>query len=215
MLRKGKKSKFKRILKKILSPKYFIILILLLVGNSLAWFIYAKEVSNNVTVHVRAWKILFENGDSPIVDIVNFNVNNMYPGMTEYTESLTAYNQGEVAANLTYTVMKVNIMGEETKTKEGKEADGDVLDGTELTSDQMITKLANDYPFKINLNLSTTSIDAQYGEATYGIKVNWAYESGNDTADTYWGTRAYDFIQVNPDTPCITITVKVAITQRQ
>ena len=75
MLRKGKKSKFKRILKKILSPKYFIILILLLVGNSLAWFIYAKEVSNNVTVHVRAWKILFENGDSPIVDIVNFNVN--------------------------------------------------------------------------------------------------------------------------------------------
>ena len=74
-------------------------------------------------------------------------------------------------------------------------------------------QLAEDYPFSITLAISTSSMVAETGSTTYEITIAWPYESGDDELDTEWGTRAYDFKQDNPTDPCISLVVKIYITQ--
>ena len=51
------------------------------------------------------------------------------------------------------------------------------------------------------------------GSATYTVRVSWAYESGDDEEDTYWGVAAYDYRQSHPNTACITLRIKLYISQ--
>src|SRR5574344_2016988 len=143
-----KMTKWERI-KKVLKPRHIIVLILLLVANSFAWFIYSTRVSNTMTAHVRAWDVLFESGDSPITDYITVTVDNMYPGMTAYHYELKAYNKSEVGATLTYTVLSANILGTTYTTVEGRAANNEAAVATDLTSDELVTKLKTGYPFAI------------------------------------------------------------------
>ena len=79
---KKKKSLISLILKRI-KISHILILIILLAGNSYAWFIYVNNVSNSVDVHVRAWRIDFDDGNTPVTEVVDVVVNNVYPGMTK------------------------------------------------------------------------------------------------------------------------------------
>lgn len=88
-------------IKKVIKPKNIIVLIILLTSNTFAWFIYATKVQNEMSAHVGAWDILFESGDSPIVDYINVSIDNMYPGMEDFHYELKAYNKSEVGASLT------------------------------------------------------------------------------------------------------------------
>ena len=74
-------------------------------------------------------------------------------------------------------------------------------------------RLLNDYPFEIAFTLSTTSIQAETGVASFTTTITWPYESGDDVLDTYWGSRAYDYMQTHPNGPCIQIRIKIYITQ--
>ena len=211
-----KKSKRKIIfsaIKKTVKVRYLLLIIVLLVSNSFAWFIYSKRVESNVSAHVRAWDVLFEEGDNPITSYVDVNVSDIYPGMTDYTKDITAYNKSEVTAELDYQILNVTILGTTTTTKEGVLAAGGTLTGTEKTSSELATELANNYPFKITVTITPRQIDAQYGEATYEIKVTWAYESGNDSADTTWGENAYAYKQNNPTESSIKMTLRLLINQ--
>ena len=87
------------------------------------------------------------------------------------------------------------------------------LVGDELTSSELITKLSNDYPFKIEFLVSSEIIDAEYGSSTYTLKVSWLYESGNDELDTEWGARAYQFKENNSSTPSIELEAKINVIQ--
>ena len=95
------KTIFRRIKKRI-SAKTLIILIVTLSVNSFAWFIYATKIDSSVSVHVRAWNVVFEAGDSEVTDTVNLVVDSIYPGMEDYEYQITAYNRSEVSANLSY-----------------------------------------------------------------------------------------------------------------
>ncbi len=209
---KKKKNIFLKVLKKV-KISHLIFLSILLAGNSYAWFVYISTVSTEVDVHVRSWKIDINDGDDAVVNYVDVVVDDAYPGMTTYTHDIEANNYGEMEASVNYVILSANIMGDEYITTQGRENMGAQPVATDLTSAQLENKLENDYPFKIELTLSSSTIAAENGTATYNVTVSWPYESGDDAEDTYWGNRAYTFKQNNPDDPCISIIIKIYIQQ--
>ena len=170
-------------IKKVIKPHQIIILIILITSNSFAWFIYATKVDNTMNAHVRAWDVLFQAGDSPIVDYININIESMYPGMDDYHYELKAYNKSEVGAQVTYEILSANIMGTEY------------------------------YPFKFDFAISNSIVDAEVGESLYTVDAKWPFESGDDELDTNWGKLAYDYKKNYPDNPSIELKVKIYITQ--
>jgi hypothetical protein len=209
---KSKKNIILKILKKV-KISHLIFLAILLAGNSYAWFVYISTVSTEVDVHVRSWKIDINDGDDAVVNYVDVVVDDAYPGMTTYTHDIEANNYGEMEASVSYVILSANIMGDEYITTQGRENMGSQPVATDLTSAQLESKLENDYPFTIDLDLSSSTIQAENGTATYTVTVSWPYESGDDESDTYWGNRAYEFIRDNPDDPCIAIRIKIYIQQ--
>ena len=210
--KKKKKNIFLLLLKRI-KISHLVILAILLIANTYAWFIYVNTVTNRIDVHVTSWKVDFTEGENQISDYVDVTVNNVYPGMTTFTKEVQAHNYGEVNATVTYAILEADIMGDNYLTKEGKEDAGQQTTAADLTSAQLESSLASDYPFHITFTLSSSSITPINGIATYTIQVAWAYESGDDEEDTYWGIRAYDFKEDNPGDPCINLRIKMYITQ--
>jgi hypothetical protein len=208
---KKKKSIFFKIFKRI-SVSHLIFLMILLIANSYAWFIYVNTVSNSVDVHVRSWKITFDGGEQ-VVNYINVNVENVYPGMTTFTRDIDAYNYGELPADVTYSILSANIMGDVYITQEGTTDQGQVFNPSDLTSAQLEQKLAEDYPFEISFNLSDSVMAPENGSTTYTVSVSWPYESGDDDLDTYWGVRAYDYMEEHPGEPCIELSIKIFISQ--
>ncbi len=207
-----KKSTFKKILKKI-KFRHFIILALLLIGDTYAWLIYVNTVNNNIDVHVRSWNIDFTDGDTPIVDYIDVVADDVYPGMTTFTSTIHAFNYSEVLAEARFVVLEGDIMGSSFITVEGRQERGENPANSDLTSEQMKTHLAGDYPFQITFSMTTNSLEAETGDASFTTSVSWPYESGDDEEDTYWGHTAYTFKQAHPNTPCIRLKVKIFITQ--
>ena len=189
-------------IKKVIKPKNIIVLIILLTSNTFAWFIYATKVQNEMSAHVGAWDILFEAGDSPIVDYINVSIDNMYPGMEDFHYELKAYNKSEVGASLTYTLLSADIMGDVYYTKEGRNEANEEVTETDLTSEELIKVLKDNYPFKFDFSVSSSNLDADIGEAFYYIDANWPFESGNDELDTKWGIKASEYKKQHPDKPC-------------
>lgn len=200
-------------IKKVIKPKNIIVLIILLTSNTFAWFIYATKVQNEMSAHVGAWDILFESGDSPIVDYINVSIDNMYPGMEDFHYELKAYNKSEVGASLTYTLLSADIMGDVYYTKEGRNEAKEEVTETDLTSEELIKVLKDNYPFKFDFSVSSSNLDADVGEAFYYIDANWPFESGNDELDTKWGIKASEYKKQHPDKPSIILRIKIYISQ--
>ena len=207
------KKKVARGRRKRIKPTRIVILIFFVIANTFAWFIYATRVDNDISVHVRSWNVIFEAGDNQITNNVNLNVDSIYPGMTDYLYEINAYNRSEVSASLTYQLLEATIFGDQYITTVGRAERGETPVVTDLTSAQLENKLANDYPFSIYLDISDTIIDQGTGEETYSFNVVWPYEQNDDETDTYWGMRAAYFKESNPLDACISIKVKLVITQ--
>ena len=172
-----------------------------LASNSFAWFIYSTKVSSNITAKVKSWHVNFEVGKGQKVEeYLEINLDSIYPGMETYQKKLTAANNGEARAQITYEVQKATILE-------------DNLKNLPLTDEQIIDKLNNDYPFTINFTVSNNIVEAQGGESEITITISWPYESGNDTEDTTWGNRAYDFHEANPNSSSISLIIKITAIQ--
>lgn len=197
----------------IIRPSRIILLIVLLAGNTFAWFIYATKINTDVSVHVRAWNVVFESGDTEISNDISIPINNVFPGMEDYEYSITAYNRSEVSASLSYQVLSARIMNQEYVSVEEKRRLGLTINEDDLTSLELEDMLANDFPFSITIDTSGQTISSENGQETYSISVVWPYESNDDAADTLWGTNAYQYKQSNPDDPSISINIKITITQ--
>ena len=210
---KKKKKSFWMILFKRIRISHILILIVLLAANSYAWFIYVNTISNDVDVHVKAWRIDFTDGNTPVTDYVDVVVDEVYPGMTTYSKPIDAHNYSDLGASVAFEILSAEIMGTEYVTEEGKRDLGEELDGSEMTSAELEEKLEEDYPFKITFTISSNTIAAEGGIATYTISINWPYESGDDALDTYWGNQAYQYKQDFPGSPCINLKIKIIITQ--
>lgn len=179
-----------------------LLLALLFVANSFAWFIYSTRVENHITAHVKAWNVAFEIGTEPASNYINIDVTDVYPGMTTFTRNIRASNNGDTPAVLSYEILSVTIFGT-TYTP-----------GPNLTSAELATMLVNDYPFTITITLSTDVIAVGNHNEYYNISVAWPYDSGDDLTDTYWGNTAYDYHTNNPNSPSISMEVKITAIQQ-
>ena len=97
-----------KILKKI-KIKNIIILILLLIFNTYAWFIYATKVSSSLSVHVSSWNVEFSVGEDETVTNILIAVERVYPGMETFEKNVSVRNKGEIKAELDYDIISLNI----------------------------------------------------------------------------------------------------------
>ncbi len=106
--------------------------------------------------------------------------------METYEQNITVYNKGESKATLDYEFESIEILGEKFEI------------GENFTSEDLENKIKNDYPFKINIVKDDSNLVGENGEGYFRITVEWPFESGNDSLDTYWGNKAYEYYSLNP-----------------
>ena len=196
---------FLKVLKKVLKKaklRTLLLLIILLSFNSTAWFIFATKVENGISAKVVAWNVAFVTGENELLEYINFDIDNIYPGMTEYTEKIEVTNNGESIAQLKYEIQDARILDSTY-----------IVDDNVITSNSLLSSLSNDYPFKIRVGVSNDEI-APGEKAHFYVKVMWEYESGNDEADTYWGTKAYDFHEQYKDKNSIELNLVISAVQK-
>ena len=193
-----KKTAIKTI-KKSVRLKVIILLGLMLTFNTLAWFIYSATVSNSIVTKVRAWKIEFDQDDQ-VTQYINFEIDDLYPGMPDYDNFINVVNYGETAATLTYELVSIKILG-------------NTYTDSDYTSAQLENMLLNNYPFKVVFNLTNGELTPGNGTSDFSLNVNWPFESGDDEEDTRWGHDSYSFKLANPEEKQILINVKLTATQ--
>lgn len=222
--RKKKKSKkIEKRLKSGLQIKTVLLLLLTLIVNTYAWFIYISTVSTGLSMHVKSWEFELSSGEQN-QDFM-FVVDQIYPGMEEAEQVIDAKNNGETDASLTCEVVYVRILDTIYETeKDYTDEDGNIF---QYTSNDLINKISNDYPFKIQIYINDTLYDGeenimQTGDSTQiKFKVNWEYETGtteneiseSDKNDTYWGNESYKYMQTNPDKYTIEIKLNIQAVQ--
>lgn len=192
-----KQNKLKQIKKRIRKRTLFFLVIALL-ANSFAWFIYTNKVSNSITTGVRSWKITFDQDGQDLEENIEFNFDDIYPGIDTQVKQIDITNNGEMTAYISYQIESIQIF-DETYTKEN------------YTQEQLINILNNNYPFKLSFINSDTEITVgQTGNFT--ATLNWPFESGDDEADTYYGKKSYEFKEESNE-PQIKIIVKIKASQ--
>ena len=192
------KSKRKKIIKKVKFKTLFLLMITL-ASNSFAWFIYTTKVSSNISAKVREWNVSFDVNGENVEKTIEINIDSLYPGMTTYTQTLTASNSGEARAQISYEVIRANILGDD-------------LTSMNYSDIQIINYLRSYYPFSIDFHVSNDIVQSN-SEETITISVSWPYESGQDEEDTKWGNLAYTYHSSQLDTPSIDLSIKITAYQ--
>ena len=169
-------------------------------STSYAWFLYSTKVSTGVTAYIRAWKVSFEVGQEEIEQEINFEVSQIYPGMSNYSDSVIVHNNGESNAAISYEIIGARVLNNGYYVT-------DVY-----TSDMLRNALINNFPFSINISQSNPTVAAGSSES-FSLLVTWPYESGDDDADTSWGEAAYDYKVAHPNDPSIVVQIKITAVQ--
>ncbi len=186
-------------LKKSMRLKVIILLGIMLTFNTLAWFIYSNTVSNSIETSVKAWKIEFEGEDS-VAQYIEFNIDDLYPGMPNYNNTINIVNYGETGADLSYKIIRLKVLD-------------DLYTEETHTSDELETILSDNFPFKITFSLSREYLNPNNDSADFYVTVNWPYESENDELDTQWGHDSYSFKLANLAAKQIQINIKLLASQ--
>ena len=151
--------------------------------------------------------------------------------MDDVTSTIEAANKGETDAKLTCKITHIKILDADYYVE--PDSDDDRVAGrTYMSSDALLDKLLNDYPFKIEIYIDGVLYDGQNdviitaGTTMTNIqyKVTWPYETGtdaddiiaNDAIDTEWGEKAYDYYhdETNPgDRYCIVVDLTITAVQ--
>ena len=96
--KKKKKKKFLAKLKKGLRIRTVLLLLVTLIVNTYAWFIYVSTVSASLAMHIKNWDVVFSDGENE-EDFV-FTVERIYPGMDDAEQTISVTNNGETNACL-------------------------------------------------------------------------------------------------------------------
>lgn len=188
-----------QILKKRVRKSTIFFLLLALMANAFAWFIYSNKVSGTITTGVKSWKINFKEDGVDLTNNIEFNVDWVYPGMDDYVKTVSITNAGQIQANLQYEITYVRIFDE-------------VYSNDTYSSDEIISILNSNYPFKVIFSIDNEALGT--GQTTnFGFKLSWPYESGNDELDTTYGKKAADFNDNYPEQS--QIEVKAVVTAIQ
>ena len=189
-----------KVLKKI-KIKNIIILILLIVFNTYAWFIYATRVSSEISVHISSWNVEFSVGEDETITNLVIAVERIFPGMETTEKNVTVRNKGEIKAELNYQIMSLKVLDESYRV------------GENITQEELVNKITNEYPFKIIVSKDDTLLKEGTGEGAFCVTVEWPFESGNDELDTLWGNKAYEYYSTNPEAKSIEIEIDLIAQQ--
>jgi hypothetical protein len=192
--------------------KYSLAFVLFFVfaSTAFAWFIYNKTVDMGLNAHVKAWDIHLAAGDG---ETYTFNLSDLYPGMPEATDSVVVVNDGEMDADLSFTVKELVLFGE-TKTLN--------TDYTVTVNNGVYT--INGFPFELSFSLTSDSVSAG-AQTTLSFVLNWDYDNNEpecqgtdaggepynicDAEDTELGEKSYEYSQTNPDDPSLAIVLRL------
>ena len=231
-----KKKKKKLHLKKEIKIRTLLLLIVTLIMNTYAWFIYISTVSVGLDVHIKSWDFELQNGEQ--TEDFEFVVDNIYPGVPieDSVQNISAANNGEMDALLTCDVVYMRILDKEYSTDQ-KYTQTPLTDF--YTSAELLKMLYENYPFKIKVYLVSVD-DAGNEQLTLyegqdvqmptssriniRIQIEWPYEMGSSNAnatleeadgeDTFWGQEAYKYHKDNPDEYSIVIKLDVKAIQK-
>lgn len=190
-----------KVLRQKVKLRNLIFLVVILLFNSYAWFIYATKVSAGVSAHISSWNVNFVTGDGETETNINLDIDKIYPGMQTYTKALSVTNTGEFSATLNYEIKKIVILGQTYELSDG------------LTPEDLLNMLRNDFPFKFSISIPNGSMLEKGTTTDFTISVSWSYESGNDELDTSWGERAYQYNLEHPDDKSLHIELTLQAVQ--
>lgn len=231
---KKKKLRFKQI-----KIRTLLLLIITLIMNTYAWFIYIATVSVGLNVHIKSWDFELQNGAQ--TEDFEFVVENIYPGvpLEDTVQDISAANNGEMDALLTCDVVYIRILDKEYSTSQKYTS----TPLTEFyTKEELLDKLYKDYPFKIKIYLvdvddtgkeTLTLYEGQdvsmptASKTDIRLQIEWPYEIDEDTLnatnttltetdeiDTFWGEEAYKYHNENPDKYSIVVKMDIKAIQK-
>lgn len=150
-----------------------------LLSITFAWFAFSNTINNQMNIGIGAWSIDIKNKDSNLTNSLNINLDSFYPGMEEYTDTITIYNKGDLDAKINYSINSLRIFDDEI---------------TASSLDELLTMLAENYPFTINFQSDSTLIKAGQSVNFY-ISITWPLDSLDNSKDSEYGEKAYTFHQ--------------------
>ncbi len=152
--------------KKKLLIRTFIYAALLLGINTYAWFIYFNKFDGNINANVVGWDVSFYDEETSM-DSVSIDINQLYPGMSNYEKEITVNNKSDVEASFSYEIVNFQLFGETIEISDT------------LNSEELINMLSTYFPFSINFSQDKDLIAAQGDSAKFNISVTWPFESEN------------------------------------
>lgn len=186
---------------KTIKIRNILFLILLLIFNTYAWFIYATRVSSSLSAHVSSWNVEFSTGEQETTTNVVIEIDRIYPGMETEERNITVKNKGEIKAELDYEIVSLKFLDESYRL------------GGSLTSEELQRKMSEDYPFKVNITKDDTELFQGIGPGLFSVTVEWPFESGDDELDTLWGNKAYEYYSVHPGEKSVEIEITLIAQQ--
>lgn len=227
--------------RKVIKIRAILMACLLFAINSFAWFVFIANGDGNINADVISWDIAFFEDDAQ-VEILDIDLDDLYPGMPDFSKSIVVKNRSDLNATFSYEVESVSVYG------------------VEYTTDDLKTSLQNDFPFDITFSYDKTELNK--GESlNFTVDATWPFESENeyyklnslysyieginyyiltdnnynkinidstnftsnlanglyvesDDADTYWGEKSVLFKQKYPNMSAMQLKVKLIVTQK-
>lgn len=173
------KSNIKRILKKLGKANFTSIMfaVVSIISTTFAWFAFSNVVDSDMEINVRSWKIDISEGESQITNKLKIDLDEFYPGIDMVSKNFSISNSGDIDSVVSYKIKSLRIYNEEFDLE---------------NQDLLFDKLAQEYPFTMNFNLSKEFLGVGE-EVEFSYSIAWPLDSGDDNADALWGNRAYDF----------------------
>lgn len=227
----SQKSKRKRII-------LIVLLCVTLLSSSYAWFAATKTTSlNGLSGQVNSWDVAYVISDTEVIDKeVSFDLSTIYPTMPTYEQNLHIYNLGEKGANIKLEIISVKLFGEEILDSLKEKLEITNKDNKIIIFDDLSN--SSEYPFKtqieydklfvydkyeyISYDENGNFIDAKDPNGKYGyetnnrsvatIKMKFIWNGLNDTLDTEFGKKAFEYYQKSTENTEPVIRVKVRVT---
>ena len=198
---KKKKKNYLLLFLKKNKIKTLLFLFIALAANTYAWFIYNRVVSANLEAHIKSWQVTI---DGAMDENLTFEIDDLYPGMPEYSDEVTLTNEGEMDATVSFQIHSIRILNDTYTVG---------VNGETVAS--LEARLAS-YPFVITMESSNSVVESGGGQANLHLYVTWEFGNGDpakDALDTQWGEDSYDFSETNPTLPSVAIVVNVNVQQ--
>lgn len=188
-----------------------IIIFLIMVSSTFAWFLYNKTVSVEMHAHVKAWDVKLDGQEDQENSEVEIELDSLYPGMSTVDTSLNndavikIVNNGEVPAEVSVNINSIVLFGmnvpkkgsggtanelgyeyEVVETKTDCTTDPD----TNIETCSTLILTVNGFPFELSFTLSGFDLDAISYDADgnaiidssrFDYKISWDYEN-DDTS---------------------------------